>query len=243
MDYKVLDPTYTRTSAILRQGVDVTLQVLEKKNFTSFELVTGRMINERFKLGQKNFKKAGSCAEKYVDRHGHPKLSGWDQTKVLSKILDDMWELLKSPNNKETDHSTDPLASSKSGTPDQTLPDDMYKCSCGLDKAACGVCGNGWGRRQANGEIPPFPRTMESDFLSDDNGDEDVSDVPPVSNRVPSGAPNQRPDDWFFPGFMAFASYYPFAENLSAGRNLDFIVISIRIHPTQIIISVALEEA
>ena len=46
MNYHVLDPTYTRTPAILHQGVDLTVEVLEKKNFTSFELVTGRMIND-----------------------------------------------------------------------------------------------------------------------------------------------------------------------------------------------------
>ena len=85
--------------ASLRQFVDITTLLLERKTFTSAELVTGRTLLDRSMSGLRNYKKAGSFVGKYLDENGSPKLSGWDMSNVWTKVLDDMWDMLMSKKN------------------------------------------------------------------------------------------------------------------------------------------------
>jgi hypothetical protein len=166
-DHTQFNPIYSRSSTSLRQFVDVTALLLERKTFTSAELVTGRTLMERSMLGLRNYKKAGSLVGKYLDDNGSPKLSGWDMSKVWTKVLDDMWDMLMSKKNDET-----------------KSPDEVEQSS------------------------------RERALFSSDEEDDDTP-----TDRV------TRPAEWFFPGWMAFASYYPTSENKAADRAMDFLGI------------------
>ena len=172
-DHTQFNPIYSRSSTTLRQFLDVTTLLLERKTFNSVELVTGRTLLDRSLIGLRNYKKAGSIIGKYLDENGSPKLSGWDMSKVWTKVLDDMWDMLMSKKNEETQS-----------------PDEVAQSS----------------RERAL-------------FSSDDEADDTATD------RV------SRPVEWFFPGWMAFASFYPTSENKAADRPIAFLGID---EPTEI---------
>ena len=112
-DHTQFNPIYSRSSTSLRQFVDVTGLLLERKTFTSAELVIGRTLIDHSMLRLRNYKKAGSIVGKYLDDNGSPKFSGWDMTKVWTKVLDDMWDMLMSKKNEET-KSPDEVAQQQS---------------------------------------------------------------------------------------------------------------------------------
>ena len=155
--------------------------ILELKNFAGRELITGRMLNDLYKLANKNFKKAASFAEKYVDEKGNPKFYGSSLSKILGDVLDDMWDLLKNCANADVDSPSD----------DESVPSEPTR----------------------------------SLFSSEDEADKPQLRAAFKNDK---GKKSQRPEHWFFPGFVVFASYYPFLENRSAGCVIDFVALSNR---------------
>ena len=127
--------------------------ILERKNFTTTELITGRLLTDRNMLGLRNLKKAASVVEEYIDSNGSPKFSGWDFAKVLSHIFDDMWKMLNAPKNKESESPEEesPVPPPTNKDPkDLTENDEAYytMCRCYEDQAACGACDWGWHKKQ-----------------------------------------------------------------------------------------------
>ena len=58
--------TYSRSDALLQQDVDISTSVIELKNFTSRELITGRMLLNKARDTQKNCKKKGGFVRREV---------------------------------------------------------------------------------------------------------------------------------------------------------------------------------
>ena len=100
----------------------------------------------------KNFKKAKSYLDNYLDERGLPKQSGVNNEQVIELVLQDMWQHEQSLKNKETEESSEKdggAAASPSTSVDAPVeelsendPKYYEVCKCGhANRAACGTCG------------------------------------------------------------------------------------------------------
>ncbi len=152
---KVLLAKYHRSPATLRLGADINQTVIERKTFKSAELASGRNLHDQTKVTLKNFRKAKSFSEKYLDEGGLPKLSGQSVEQVVDSILQDMWDHEKNAKNKEMEEDYGkPKASADAPAPTKKLTESDAKyfteCLCGHDRAACDTCGLGYALNHTN---------------------------------------------------------------------------------------------
>ena len=91
-DARVVKKTYLRLTTTLRLGEKIKKSILERKNFKGEELVGGRLLTDQAKLTLKNMRKTYAIAEKYMNKDGQPKLSGWSEEQVTTAILTDFWK-------------------------------------------------------------------------------------------------------------------------------------------------------
>ena len=213
----VFNETYSRSDAVLRQDVDISTSVMELKNFTSRELVSGRMLLHKARDTQKHVKKAASCVEKYIDENGNPKRSGWDSSRVLTQVLDDMYELLNSTEDIDGEEPPPKNNDAKNDEALTTAADELVtKDGDDDDEASVSTPSP----EKAVDPHTPQPETGETESQLDADGLFD-SDASSCGIDLPQ---KKRPSDWTFPGFMTFAYFYPLGENRSAGRVLNFML-------------------
>jgi hypothetical protein len=76
-------------------GTHITVAVLEKKNFTGVDFVTGRALFDTAKSTTRNLKKLMSLTLPKLNKSGTPSESGHSHDDIYKQVLDEMFVLLK----------------------------------------------------------------------------------------------------------------------------------------------------
>ena len=82
-DDVILDPLLTRSSTVLVRDMDITRTLLERRSWTSKDLINGRLLRTRADDSVKNIKKALSFFPNYLEDNGNYK-SGMNKKKMAS---------------------------------------------------------------------------------------------------------------------------------------------------------------
>ena len=233
--FHVLKKHYHRTDATLWAGHEITPALMGCKYFSGTELCSGRLLKEQGMLAMKNIKKAYSFTDKYLDKAGNPKLSGWDEDQVIKAVAEDMMALELNVEKKSAiELEADALAPNLGDPEDEKDMAYYLVCGCGNDSAACGVCGLGYACKQARGVEKGIGAFDENNVFhlklkASDSGQpgEDQDKASPTSSKKPTDQAKPKPlPGTRYHGEMAFIYFGPFASNKEAGRDLDLLALA-----------------
>ncbi|EJK61322.1 hypothetical protein THAOC_18219, partial [Thalassiosira oceanica] len=165
----ILNPKVFFHNGTLVRGENITLSDIVSKNKTSTELASGRMLMSAAEGVLKNIKKALPALEALLDDQGNPKFSGWDMSRVYTKVLDDMHKKFTSSGDNDDGDDDD----------DDHAPVDNADVKPNVEPNNVGygdVCGNGYRAKISQGTLPALlePTANPAD---DNDDDDDASDV------------------------------------------------------------------
>ena len=190
----ILKPSLTLNKfQTYRAGIDINHLLLEKKNLTGNQLITGRTLLGLARKGAQNFWKANSFAEEKWDvKKGEPKESGNTIEDVVNYVRIQMYKSLQ---GGKLDIDEAEMESEQNFCLDTATNDDADDHEThGSETGGIEGGDNETGGIQA-GDIEIEAESVTNSNVAEDDEEEIVV-----------------PDNYMFPGFMSFMVWGPFAE-------------------------------
>ena len=171
-----------------RAGIDINHLLLEKKNLTGNQLITGRTLLGMARKGAHSFREADSFAEENWDvNKGEPKESGNAIEDIMNYVRLQIYKSLQG-GNLDVDEAE--IESEQNFCLDTAINDDADDNETNVSETG----GYEMGGIQA-GDIETILESVSNSNVAEDGEEEIVV-----------------PDNYMFPGFMSFMVWGPFVE-------------------------------